>query len=880
MEHDKREDERNAARAELPQGLTIDPIESAFKPSQEREAAAAALPEGLTMDPFSPGSEREAAKAALPEGLTIDPITPAFNPQGDEGLPSLGDPNALPVEVAPEPTEDLTPGGVLSSVGRVAGAATSRLGDLVPIFGDADLSVSEETLSMFTGTTDSPILKPFQNILNSINRAAVGAVGVPINIVLGLLDATLKGGADAGGQLALEIGAVNTQKEADKISKELGEVAMIGEIFFGVGTATGARAAGRFGQVKKTREISKAQEKTQAVEKLKATSEADIRNTVLLADRKTDEIKGAADRLAGKDADKLLTQGDVEAPFVVGGSRRSAQIVEKLAEEGKLGDTDLVISREARNDQKIVLQDAIRNTQRKLGEVKQNETSIQKAANVRDSIKVRAEAAKTEIDEAYEAAGKTDDVFLPAENIQGFSEFIRDATKTTGEISFKRSPIKDFIEDAKRIEDEARTGGRAETLTKTVRTTAKGKVSGDVVRKISQDGKVIKTEKRTTGGAETVKELIGAETRPAGAEVSVSQLRDLRDSLSPMANAQGIGQGPARVMRKAIDNFLDENADALTGNKDSIGLWRDAISKRAQFGRTFEDSPIINDIINKRLDDIEVTNKIIGGAKGTLSNRANQNLDDIKKSFGADSAEYKNLQSALALKPFERIGDTISDIVALDKEIDFEVFTKTFDELMRRQKATFKNHLPEAVFGDLEATNKVMKAISANIKGKRADIISPQELSKWYDFILNTKKPGSGEFLLSFKFAAARLVGGLMFRSLAKAKHKSLVDATYLQSDSMETIIRRIRDINEREKEIIAVLRRKNPNIEDPTLRDKSIDAMQKLLDKMKTREAAAVAGVSGAEALSDKQEERKVLRVPLTRGPTKPNKDKKGLEG
>lgn len=127
-------------------------------------------------------------------------------------------------------------------------------------------------------------------------------------------------------------------------------------------------------------------------------------------------------------------------------------------------------------------------------------------------------------------------------------------------------------------------------------------------------------------------------------------------------DAQGSEQRFLRQMVRAYDNFMEKTAEnaALEGDREAIMAFRNAISKRAEYGRKFEDNELVADMVSGQASVDDIRNRMIG--TGSLKGRREManNLRAIVKAAGSEAPKVKkDMQNAFAKHLMQRsLSDT------------------------------------------------------------------------------------------------------------------------------------------------------------------------------------------------------------------------------
>src|SRR3546814_9297225 len=96
----------------------------------------------------------------------------------------------------------------------------------------------------------------------------------------------------------------------------------------------------------------------------------------------------------------------------------------------------------------------------------------------------------------------------------------------------------------------------------------------------------------------------------------------------------------------------------LSGDEEALSLWRAARSKRAQFGRVFEQDDAVNTLTATMKDgsrrlvvgEDEAVNYIFGRGKIGASNGLARDLRKLKQVLGENSPEWKKIREEAILR--------------------------------------------------------------------------------------------------------------------------------------------------------------------------------------------------------------------------------------
>ena len=112
--------------------------------------------------------------------------------------------------------------------------------------------------------------------------------------------------------------------------------------------------------------------------------------------------------------------------------------------------------------------------------------------------------------------------------------------------------------------------------------------------------------------------------------VKVNDFQTLRRAASKLSTVGGSKGFVGGSVARNIDSLLEDNIDNISGNQDAVRLWKQAISKRAEFGRKFErPKSIASAIGDDTLERVE-QNFIGSGPISSKKDLANVYRDTLK----------------------------------------------------------------------------------------------------------------------------------------------------------------------------------------------------------------------------------------------------------
>lgn len=145
---------------------------------------------------------------------------------------------------------------------------------------------------------------------------------------------------------------------------------------------------------------------------------------------------------------------------------------------------------------------------------------------------------------------------------------------------------------------------------------------------------------------------------------TVRELFEVRTRLSNLSQSgDSVEGGAARKAIRALDAYTDTalKDDLFVGDPEAIGAWREAIKKRAAFGRLFEGDDLIDGLTERvqrgggttlKVDPEEATNYILNrSALGFVGKKdLGRDLKRLEKVLGPESEEWNALRAEVFMR--------------------------------------------------------------------------------------------------------------------------------------------------------------------------------------------------------------------------------------
>lgn len=216
-------------------------------------------------------------------------------------------------------------------------------------------------------------------------------------------------------------------------------------------------------------------------------------------------------------------------------------------------------------------------------------------------------------------------------------------------------------------------------------------------------------------------ELDEIATAPATAENA--PIRRLFEWRAKATAAKAAGGEEAVALRKAIneyDGFMQKalDNDLLAGDENAIDLWRKAIAGRAEYGRNFESNKIVQRFVDGKVEPDQAVNYLFGTARLGMDKQSAGALKQVKDLLGENSPQWRGLKEEAFLKMAGgsegQFGQDMQRMFSGDK------FASQFDNAMRKSPTLMRTlYTPQELsliqnFRDtaLRATNRVPGAVN------------------------------------------------------------------------------------------------------------------------------------------------------------------------
>lgn len=168
-------------------------------------------------------------------------------------------------------------------------------------------------------------------------------------------------------------------------------------------------------------------------------------------------------------------------------------------------------------------------------------------------------------------------------------------------------------------------------------------------------------------GMQSVGQQIGKEPR-----IQINNLFDIRRELSALGGSSDAMEAKAaQVAKRSLDSWLSRAVDdsLIEGDPAVIGLWRDAIRARRQYGQVFQGGDLVESLTARvpgqanqlKLDANGAVNVIFGRSEVGWTTRSGlaRDLTKLRQVLGPDSPEWRNLREEAFLR-MSRAGEGVS----------------------------------------------------------------------------------------------------------------------------------------------------------------------------------------------------------------------------
>lgn len=210
---------------------------------------------------------------------------------------------------------------------------------------------------------------------------------------------------------------------------------------------------------------------------------------------------------------------------------------------------------------------------------------------------------------------------------------------------------------------------------------------------------------------------------------SVRELFDARARLTNLrGSADGVERGAAGAAVRELDTFIDEAvaADLLTGGPESVGLWRDAISRSREHKQLFKAGDLIESLTERsaRGGDTralvvapeDATNYILGRSDLGFVGRKNlyRDLARLRTVLGPESAEWNTLRAEV----FQRLSSQAEGGVEFgQRQFSGVKFAKGWDDLNRKDARLAQTLFTPEERATIDRFATVSSRVTSPVKG-------------------------------------------------------------------------------------------------------------------------------------------------------------------
>jgi hypothetical protein len=245
------------------------------------------------------------------------------------------------------------------------------------------------------------------------------------------------------------------------------------------------------------------------------------------------------------------------------------------------------------------------------------------------------------------------------------------------------------------------------------------------------------------GGAPTVREIFDARTR-------LGNLTQSGDQVTASA---------ARLAKTQLDAYIGValKNDLLVGNPKAVKAWKDAIRKRADFGKLFEGDDLIEDLTERasrggehgalKVDPADATNLIFGKSALGFVGKKNlkRDLDRLKDVLGEDSEEWNSIR-AEAFKRVARAGEGAAEAgqPQFSGQKFFNAWTKVKNDDPQVVERLFTPDEVAVIDKFAEVAQRVTSPVKGGDNSSNSGFIMKAIIEKWAPFLLPSGGASAG----------------------------------------------------------------------------------------------------------------------------------------
>lgn len=297
--------------------------------------------------------------------------------------------------------------------------------------------------------------------------------------------------------------------------------------------------------------------------------------------------------------------------------------------------------------------------------------------------------------------------------------------------------------------------------------------TGREVREGMLDGLRRKYNESKIGSVLQEVESLGAEGSP-----TVRQLYEARERLSGLTqSSDSVEAAAARTAKEGLDDYVRValKNDLFIGDPKAVDAWREAIKKRAEFGKLFEADDLIEDLTTRgkgrggalKVDPEEAVNYVLGvGNLGFATKRdLTRDLDRLRDVLGPKSEEWNGMRAEVFMR-LARAGEGSPEAGAA--QFSGQKFLKAWNELNEKNPRMVKGMFTDEERDLITKFADVAQAATTTVKGgantSNSAIAAKRMLDKVGQFMSVGGGAGGGALVGGVPGAAM----GAMFGSLLK----------------------------------------------------------------------------------------------------------------